>query len=288
MLYNLRRQRFKNPKNKIFGFNKLNSIAPGGFPDFDPTNLPNFLAGYYSNLLTDTPAGTIQGGSSGAWYDINNIPNAPKRLNRQAGWNGAGSNGLINGLKCWRLGFVSPTSALYMSANSNDILNGLTDFTIISVIHRESVSTNQSIFFTHMLTGSTHQFYLAKRINRELQIDMTNLSTMQGINLITTAQFNDNETQIVIGQFDQTNKTARIIVNGVENLSGSNVLYTGATLNTNLDTPRIGNYTSSTTSFRFSGLVGDIYFFSSIISNSIINSMGNYLAAKFAGTWSNI
>lgn len=287
MLYTLRNNnRNLAIKKKVFG---KNNFAISVIGEFNPIDMPGFLAGYYANRLSDTPAGTIQGASSGNWYNIQNIPTTTKYLRRAAAWSAIGGNGQLNGLNCWRTGFISPTfTASLLDADSNDILTGLTNFTIAIVVYRTSASTFQSIFFTHMLTGTANQFYLAKRITGEFQIDMFRFSNTQGVNLITANAYNDNEIQIVIAQFDQTNKTARLIVNGQEDISGTNANYISQVLDTNNETPRIGNYTSSTTSYRFNGLIGDIFFFNTIITDSQINQIANYLKNRFNGTWINI
>lgn len=258
MLFNLKSKKKKN-------FFKRVSIGALGVPVFDPLLLPNYQAGFFMNLTTDIPPGSIDPNVVlRKWYDMKTLAPFAKQFNRNSNTNLT----LVNGYKAQNL----VVAADYFQDLYTDIILGLTDFCFVIGFKRNTLATTFQYLFWGADQGSTIRAALGISPAGQLQ---SLISDWVSNALATTVnRYDDNNYHCAVVVMDQTNKLTRLYTDLGENVSATNVL---------LPAPRPFNYTSinrcqlgyyQTVATAFApGVIGDAIFLNSIPSLSVINGL---------------
>lgn len=258
MLFDLKRTKKKN---------FFKRVALGGvLKPFDPLDLPNYQAGYYMNLTTDTPPGSINPVlTTPQWFDkLTLIPGGKVFLHLF-------SNTVltvVNGFNAQTL----PAGGNYFVDVNTSIINGLTDFCLMIGFKRNTLATTLHYLFWGADQASTVRSYLGIAPAGTLQLLLSDWVT--NLFATTTNRYDDNNYHCAVCFVNQTTKSVRLFTDLGEDISNTNVLLPAPIpFNyTSQNRCQLGYYLTAVTAFS-PGVLGDAIILNSIPDLTTVNKL---------------
>jgi len=248
-------------------FKKKTPASSIGFAaPFNPLDLPNYQNAYLMNLTTDTPPGSILAAGS-QWQDIKLLSAVSKFLQCAA----ATVTQNINGFNCVVL---NVTNTRYNNIPFDIFNNTFTNFTILIGFKKNAAVIDYDMIFAQNNSVEDERCYIAITPGLKLELQLANSLGANAITCLSANNYNDQLPHAIIGTFDQTNKTCRLITHTGENITNTNAAYVSKNLQGNSSGDcRLGDWNFAPPLSGQPAAYGDFILLNTVANNGLINSL---------------